>query len=162
MRTQGLILPRHPDPSPPFLMEMFSLGGRQEARVPEEGGPTVPADVVVFRDQSHPGYDPPQRAQLWWAADALSSLLNTPDGETNTSETTLHEHAWNVMFIESCTGLDPGLRHDMEHKLPTLNNVQHVFLKYFGNKKIINKIYLALFNVFVFFLIESQKKASVF
>lgn len=66
------------------------------------------------------------------------------------------------MFIVSCTGLDPGLRHDMEHKLPTLNNVQHVFLKYFGNKKIINKIYLALFNVFGFFLIESQKKASVF
>lgn len=65
MWTQGLILPWHPDPSPSFLMEMFSLGGREEARVSEKGGPTVPADVVVFRYQSHPGYDPPQRAQLW-------------------------------------------------------------------------------------------------
>lgn len=65
MRTPRLILPRHPNPSFPFLMEMFSLGGREEARVPEEGGPTVPADVVVFWYQSHPGYDPPQRAQLW-------------------------------------------------------------------------------------------------
>lgn len=54
MWTEGLILPRYPDPSPPFLMEMFSLGGRQEARVPEEGGPAVPADVVVFWDQSYP------------------------------------------------------------------------------------------------------------
>lgn len=49
---------------PPFLMEMLSLGGGEEARVTEEGGPTVPADVVVFWYQSHPGYDPPQRAQL--------------------------------------------------------------------------------------------------
>lgn len=49
-------------------MEMFSLGGRKEAREPEEGGSTVPADVVVFWYQSHPGYDPPQRAQLRWAA----------------------------------------------------------------------------------------------
>lgn len=46
-------------------MEMCSLGGRQEARVPEEGGPTVPADVVVLWDQSDPGHDPPQRTQLW-------------------------------------------------------------------------------------------------
>ena len=46
-------------------MEMSSLGGGEEARVPEEGGPTVPADVVVLWYQSHPGYDPPQRAQLW-------------------------------------------------------------------------------------------------
>lgn len=45
-------------------MEMLSLGGRQEARVPEKGGPAVPADVVVFRDPSDSGYDPPQRAQL--------------------------------------------------------------------------------------------------
>lgn len=46
-------------------MEMFSLGGRQEARVPEKGGPAVPADVVVFWDPSDPRYDPPQRTQLW-------------------------------------------------------------------------------------------------
>lgn len=65
MWTQGLILRRIPDPSPSFHMEMFSLGGREEAQVPEEGGPTVPADVVVFWDESHPGYDPSQRAQLW-------------------------------------------------------------------------------------------------
>lgn len=64
MWTRGLILRRHLNPSPSFHMEMFALGGREEARVPEEGGPTVPADVVVFWYQSHPGYDPPQRAQL--------------------------------------------------------------------------------------------------
>lgn len=45
-------------------MEMFSLGGGEEAREPEEGGPAVPAYVVVFWYQSHPGYDPAQRAQL--------------------------------------------------------------------------------------------------
>lgn len=57
--------PGIPTLPPSFLMEMFSLGGREEARLPEEGGPTVPADVVVLWYQSHPGYDPPQRAQLW-------------------------------------------------------------------------------------------------
>lgn len=46
-------------------MEMSSLGGGEEAREPEEGGPTVPAYVVMFWYQSHPGYDPAQRAQLW-------------------------------------------------------------------------------------------------
>lgn len=56
-------------------MEMFPLGVREEARVPQEGGPAVPADVVVFRYQSHPGYDPPQRAQLWWVASKYSVIL---------------------------------------------------------------------------------------
>lgn len=61
-------------------MEMFSLGGIEEARILEEGGPTVPADVVMFWYQSHSGYDPPQRTKLWWAFIAFIitlSALNT-------------------------------------------------------------------------------------
>lgn len=56
-----------PSPPPPSFSHgnVLSLGGGEEARLAEEGGPTVPADVVVFWYQSHPGHDPAQRAQLW-------------------------------------------------------------------------------------------------
>jgi len=50
-----------------ILTLWFLLDGGEETWVPEEGGPAVPADVVVFWDQGHPGHDPSQRTQLRWA-----------------------------------------------------------------------------------------------
>jgi len=38
-------------------MVILPLGGGEETRMPEEGSSAVPAHVVMFRDQSYPGYD---------------------------------------------------------------------------------------------------------